>query len=99
MYGIRSVEMLRTLTFMGTLVLFAAVFETKLFYGRWVMDPPLILQGVFYVWHFGFWIVFAVGVASGGRINAFMQLAPANTISALAICVTGMAGLSIGIML
>lgn len=85
------------------LMLFALSVPTLFFWdrlranGRLTFEPTSVLVGVFFLWHFSFWVVVFVGMASDYRVQEYFQLAPDVTLAALCACLCGLAAMAAGL--
>ena len=69
--------------------------------GRWLLEPPVLVAVVLFVWHFAFWAVYYAGLASVYRVAQYLNFAPAGTGSAFLACFVAVlatcAGIQIGL--
>lgn len=54
--------------------------------GRFVLEPPVLVVLVLFAWHFAFWPVYFLGLASTYRVRRYLDFAPEYTVSALVVC-------------
>jgi hypothetical protein len=64
---------------------------------RALIEPPFVLVLVFFVWHFSFWAVYFVGLASDYRIVEYFSIEPSMITTAAWTCVAGLLALIAGI--
>ena len=64
--------------------------------GSFILEPCIALLAVYAIWHFAFWIVFYLGVASSYRLPGYLDLTPGYGTSALFLSLSGLLALSSG---
>jgi hypothetical protein len=65
--------------------------------GQFVLEPPLLIVLVLYLWHFAFWIVYFVGLSSWYRVPQYLDFVPDATASAALQCLSAALALIAGI--
>ena len=54
--------------------------------GRFILEPPVLLVVVLFCWHFAFWPVYFLGIATDFRVRSYLEFAPYSTIAAFLTC-------------
>jgi predicted small integral membrane protein len=79
----------------GTLVSYAL--RRRQVNGRFILEPPVLVAAVFFVWHFAFWMVYYAGLATDYRILEYFRFSPSATNAAFLASTTAMLALVGGI--
>ena len=58
-------------------------------HGRWVLEPPVLVAIAVVTWHFAFWPMYYLGLASAGRKALYLGFVPTATSGAFFASLVG----------
>jgi peptidoglycan/LPS O-acetylase OafA/YrhL len=66
-------------------------------HGRWVLEPPVLVVIAVTVWHFAFWPLYYLGLASAGRKSLYLGFVPTATAGAFFASLVGVLAIAGGV--
>ncbi len=65
------------------------VWSRRQVHGRWVLEPPVLVAIAAATWHFAFWPMYYLGLASAGRKALYLSFVPTATAGAFFASLVG----------